>query len=181
MRQEWQRLNCLTRWLNTTLNTHNETLSGEEIIAAVLVSHAGHLPTHTTIVGTNRSPPPAPKFPGHGALPFDPKVKSDSSSNAAPRDSTGEICRLYSLGKCKFGATCKRVRDGDIALFNPLVKNKTPAVRILPRRCVIRWRGRGMATGSTSRLKPYSERKRRRLASGITNWVQPDDRGDYSL
>ena len=80
------------------VNTHQSTLSGDEIIAAVLVSHVGHVPSHAALVDANRMAQPAvPKAVGQSATPR--------------RDSTGEICRLFSIGKCKYGATCKRIHD----------------------------------------------------------------------
>ena len=63
-------------------------------------------------VESNRIPHPPP-----------PKATIAPQGNAAKRVSTVEICRLYSIGKCEFGASCKGIRDDGIPPFNPMVKN----------------------------------------------------------
>ena len=100
----------LTKRFNPKVKTIHSLLTGGEIIATVLAPHAAHIPTHAQLV----------------TRCFEPKLKTctleaNKAVGAVPKtipvpprqDSTGELRRLYSIGKCKFGSTRKRVRDDE--------------------------------------------------------------------
>ena len=79
-----------------SIRTPQPTLSGDELLATVLTSHSPQLPTHTAIVEANKS--------GFVANPKSwPFTKTPAK--------TGDLCRLYAEGKCRWGDRCKHVLD----------------------------------------------------------------------
>ena len=117
------------------INTLQPTLSGTEIMASLLTSnavvtrrsqhththtHAAHLPTHHAMAEGNRR---------YNTSTTVPKSVVTLATPRGRVGSTGEICRLYATGSCKWGDACKRVRDNRALNPSPGVQNRTDTER----------------------------------------------------
>ena len=80
------------------LNTLQPTLTGDELLDTVLASHASHLPTQAAIVDANKN--------GFVATP-----RNSPFTKNGGKEKTGDLCRLYADGKCRWGNKCRNVRN----------------------------------------------------------------------
>ena len=90
-------------------NTLQPTLTGDELIATVLTSHASHLPTHTATADANK----------HGFVAV-PK----SSPFTKVKENSGDLCRLFADGKCRWGKKRRDIHDQSSRNPSPGVKKR---------------------------------------------------------
>ena len=124
------------------INTLQPTQSGDGIMASVLTSkavaarrtqrktYAAHIPTHDALVEAGRR---------YNAPATVPKSVATSVTPRGRVGSSGEVCRLFATGSCKWGDACKRVSDTRARNPPPGLQRRMDTDRGPRRRVAARW------------------------------------------
>ena len=112
------------------INTLQSTLSGDELMASVLASHAAHIPTQQAIAALNskvRTNIANPTVNNHTPSAVPKRVSAPSHRP----DSANEICRLFGEGNAADNGSSPTVRTEHIGALD--ANGSTIAAQVTPR------------------------------------------------